>query len=75
MAQWAELHPLPGEARATARPPLRRPASDGRRCELRARTEFGLRVIGRSQPTARTASLPGISFRRSGLWTQREAVV
>ena len=45
LAQWAELHPLPGEAHATAR--LANPApSVGRPSrELRPRTEFGLRVI------------------------------
>ena len=45
LAQWAELHPLPGEAKVTARlatpaPSLDRPARD-----LRARHEFGLRVM------------------------------
>jgi len=45
LAHWAELHPLPGEAHATARlanpaPNLGRPTHD-----LRARPEFGLRVI------------------------------
>ena len=45
LAQWAELHPLPGEAHAAARPAhpaplLNRPARD-----LRARPEFGLRVM------------------------------
>jgi hypothetical protein len=45
LAHWAELHPLPGEAHAAARPAhpvplLSRPARD-----LRARPEFGLRVM------------------------------
>jgi hypothetical protein len=40
MAQWAELHPLPGEARAILAQPHVKPS-----LELRSRTEFGLRVI------------------------------
>ena len=45
LAQWAELHPLPGEAHAAARlanptPSLGRPS-----LELRPRPGFGLRVI------------------------------
>ena len=40
MAQWAELHPLPDEARATLAPASVKPS-----LELRSRTEFGLRVI------------------------------
>jgi hypothetical protein len=45
MAHWAELHPLPGDVQVTARlatpaPSLSRPSR-----ELRARPEFGLRVI------------------------------
>jgi hypothetical protein len=40
MAQWAELHPLPGEGRATLAQTNVKPA-----LELRSRTEFGLRVI------------------------------
>ena len=40
MAQWAELHPLPGEARATLAKASVKPA-----LELRSRTEFGLRVM------------------------------
>jgi hypothetical protein len=40
MAQWAELHPLPGEARATLAQAQVKPS-----LELRSRTEFGLRVI------------------------------
>lgn len=45
LAQWAELHPLPGEAHATARPA--NPASSlGRPThESRPRPEFGLRVL------------------------------
>ena len=45
MAQWAELHPLPGEAQAPGRLPAS-PIPAGRpRLELRSRPEFGLRVI------------------------------
>jgi hypothetical protein len=45
MAQWAELHPLSGEAHALARLPAP-PITAGRpRLELRSRPEFGLRVI------------------------------
>ena len=44
MSQWAELHPLPGEAqsqsRAAAAVPAQKPA-----LALRARPEFGLRVM------------------------------
>jgi hypothetical protein len=45
LSQWAELHPLPGEALVTARPAnpaesLGRPSR-----ELRTRAEFGLRVM------------------------------
>jgi hypothetical protein len=40
MAQWAELHPLPGEARAILAQCASKPA-----LELRTRPEFGLRVI------------------------------
>jgi hypothetical protein len=40
MAQWAELHPLPGEARATLAQAAVKPS-----LELRSRTDFGLRVI------------------------------
>jgi hypothetical protein len=40
MAQWAELHPLPGEARAILAQPHVKPS-----LELRSRTEFGLRVM------------------------------
>jgi hypothetical protein len=44
MSQWAELHPLPGEARASVLMPS--PELGGRtRLELRSRSEFGLRVI------------------------------
>ena len=45
MAQWAELHPLPGEAKAFVR---QDPTSTGLtrpHLELRPRPEFGLRVI------------------------------
>jgi hypothetical protein len=40
MAQWAELHPLPNEARATLARASVKPS-----LELRSRTEFGLRVM------------------------------
>lgn len=40
LAQWAELHPLPGEARATLAQSAAKPA-----LALRSRPEFGLRVI------------------------------
>jgi hypothetical protein len=45
LAQWAELHPLPGEAHATTR--LGSPAAQLNRPspELRSHTPFGLRVI------------------------------
>jgi hypothetical protein len=45
MAHWAEVHPLPGEAHATARPAHPVPALAQPTRELRARTEFGLRVM------------------------------
>jgi hypothetical protein len=42
MSQWAELHPLPGEAQTL----VQLPEPSGRnRLELRTRSEFGLRVI------------------------------
>jgi hypothetical protein len=40
MAQWAELHPLPGEARATLAQAQAKPS-----LQLRSRAEFGLRVM------------------------------
>ena len=40
MAQWAELHPLPGEAQATLAQAQVKPS-----LQLRSRTDFGLRVI------------------------------
>jgi hypothetical protein len=43
MAHWAELHPLPGEAQAFVRGPALNPGHPGG--ALRARTEFGLRVM------------------------------
>jgi hypothetical protein len=43
MAQWAELHPLPGEAHAAARPAIA-PGTPRGALELR-RPEFGLRVL------------------------------
>jgi hypothetical protein len=46
MAQWAELHPLPGEAHAGARPAAPSPSTTKSTLALaRARPEFGLRVI------------------------------
>jgi hypothetical protein len=45
MAQWAELHPLPGEAQALARLPAPPISANRPRLELRSRSEFGLRVI------------------------------
>ena len=45
MSQWAELHPLPGEAQALARTPLPPSPSPKGRPTLSSRTEFGLRVI------------------------------
>jgi hypothetical protein len=45
MAQWAELHPLPGEAHASARPAAQSQGSTKPALELRGRHEFGLRVI------------------------------
>lgn len=44
MSQWAELHPLPGEAQALVRVPP--PAEHGRaKLELHSRAQFGLKVI------------------------------
>ena len=44
MSQWAELHPLPGEAQALVHMPYAPP--EGRaRLELHARSQFGLRVM------------------------------
>jgi hypothetical protein len=45
LAQWAELHPLPGEAHATARLANPTPSVGQSSRELRPRPEFGLRVI------------------------------
>lgn len=45
MAQWAELHPLPGEAQAVVRVPAPPISATRPRLELRSRPEFGLRVI------------------------------
>jgi hypothetical protein len=45
LAHWAEVHPLPGEAHAIARPAHPVPALTQPTRELRARTEFGLRVM------------------------------
>ena len=43
MAQWAELHPLPGEAQAFTRATIIPPSQP--RLDSRVRTEFGLRVL------------------------------
>jgi hypothetical protein len=43
MSQWAELHPLPGEAQAFSGAP--EPAVGKRRLALGSRPEFGLRVL------------------------------
>jgi hypothetical protein len=43
MSQWAELHPLPGEAHALIRLPSQEPG--GAKLELHARPHFGLKVI------------------------------
>jgi hypothetical protein len=45
LAQWAELHPLPGDVHATARPANPAPSLGRPSRELRPRPEFGLRVI------------------------------
>ncbi len=45
MAHWAELHPLPGEAHAGSRPAWLPQGQSKPALELRARHEFGLRVI------------------------------
>jgi hypothetical protein len=45
LAQWAELHPLSGETRSTARPVCPAPGPDRPVRDLRARHEFGLRVM------------------------------
>jgi hypothetical protein len=45
MAQWAELHPLPGEAQATVRLPAPPLTANRPRLEMRTRPEFGLRVM------------------------------
>jgi hypothetical protein len=45
MAQWAELHPLPGEAQATVRLPAPPLTASRPRLEQRTRPEFGLRVM------------------------------
>jgi hypothetical protein len=46
LAQWAELHPLPGEPHPTARPANPAPSLGRPSREVRPRAEFGLRVIG-----------------------------
>jgi hypothetical protein len=45
LAQWAELHPLPGEALVTFHPPAPMPSLNRPSHELRPRAEFGLRVM------------------------------
>ena len=45
LAQWAELHPLPGEALATTRTGNAAPSLGSPSRELRPRPESGLRVI------------------------------
>jgi len=45
MAQWAELHPLPGEAHASARPAAPPQGPTKPALALRSRQEFGLRVL------------------------------
>lgn len=45
MAQWAELHPLPGEVRALTQPDTGPAGANKQRLELRSRPEFGLRVL------------------------------
>jgi hypothetical protein len=45
MAQWAELHPLPGEAQALVQNPSDLVSGGRHQLALRARPEFGLRVI------------------------------
>jgi hypothetical protein len=45
MARWAEVHPLPGEAKAFVRPEAPSTGSIKPRLELRTRSEFGLKVM------------------------------
>ena len=45
MSQWAELHPLAGEAQAQVRPPAAALSDARSGWGLRARPEFGLRVM------------------------------
>ena len=45
MSRWAELHPLPGEARAFSSAPAHAPSGGKRRLVLDGRPEFGLRVL------------------------------
>jgi hypothetical protein len=45
MAQWAELHPLPGEAQALVQNPSDLIGGGRPQLALRGRSEFGLRVI------------------------------
>jgi hypothetical protein len=45
LAHWAELHPLPGEAHAPVRPTTLSPDHRKPALQLRARHDFGLRVI------------------------------
>jgi hypothetical protein len=46
MAQWAELHPLPGEVHALIHPETPPTGPTKPKLGLRARHDFGLRVIG-----------------------------
>lgn len=45
LAQWAELHPLPGEAKALVRQDAQSTSLTHPRLEARTRPEFGLRVL------------------------------
>jgi hypothetical protein len=45
MSQWAELHPLPGEAQAQVRPPATPELDAHSTIRLNPRREFGLRVL------------------------------
>lgn len=45
LAQWAELHPLPGDAKAFVRPEFPSTSLGKPRLEVRGRPEFGLRVM------------------------------
>lgn len=45
MAQWAELHPLPGEVHALTHPQSPPTGPNKPKLEVRSRAEFGLRVM------------------------------